>query len=68
MERAVHGGDEAVHPDIAASLHELGFVCSQEGDYKEARRFHEESLQMVRAVHGGGEAPGSFEPPARTAR
>ena len=32
MEKAVHGGERAVHAHIAATLHGLGNVCVDQGD------------------------------------
>jgi tetratricopeptide (TPR) repeat protein len=52
----VHGGEDAVHADIAASMHALGNVCDSEGKYAEARKWYEESLAMKREVHGGEDA------------
>ena len=46
MKRTVHGGDEAVHPDIAASLNGLGAVCYREADLKGAERFFEDAWTM----------------------
>ena len=55
MKRAIHGG--ADHPDVAATLHELGAVCKAAGDLAGARRHLEESLVMKLAIYGDDEHP-----------
>ena len=50
MQRELHG--DKAHPEVAASLHELGVVSREGGDLAAARRYVEESLNMMREVHG----------------
>jgi tetratricopeptide (TPR) repeat protein len=56
MRREVHGGEDAVHADIAASMHAIGNVFDREGKYAEARGWYEGSLAMRREVYGGEDA------------
>ena len=46
-----------VHPDIAATLHELGEVSREAGDFPEAKQYLEESLRMNRSLHGDRDHP-----------
>ena len=50
-----HGSQD--HPDIAATLHDLGRVNLQAGDYDQAKQQLEESLRMKRSLHGGQGSP-----------
>ncbi|CAL1142166.1 unnamed protein product [Cladocopium goreaui] len=45
------------HPNIAATLHELGVVSCQAGDLKGAKQQLEESLRMKRSLHGDKDHP-----------
>jgi tetratricopeptide (TPR) repeat protein len=56
MRKQVHGGEDAVHADIASSMHAIGCVFDSEGKYAEAREWHERSLAMEKQVHGGEDA------------
>lgn len=49
--RSVHGED-AEHPDIALSLHNLGSVLESKRNLDEAESHYRTSLAMERAVHG----------------
>ena len=40
------------HPDICASLNNLGTSCSDLGDHKKAIRYHEQSLSMEKTIYG----------------
>ncbi|WP_437728926.1 tetratricopeptide repeat protein [Sorangium sp. So ce861] len=51
----VHGTEE--HPDVAASLHELGGVLRAQGDLAGARKALERSLAIKAKVHGTEEHP-----------
>ncbi|XP_035663355.1 uncharacterized protein LOC118407045 [Branchiostoma floridae] len=45
-------GDNAAHPDIARSLHNLGLSCDKIGDHKKAISYYEESLTMEKTIYG----------------
>ncbi len=51
MERRIHGED-ADHPSIAISLHQLGSVLKQKGDFDGAVSQYGASLRMMRRIHG----------------
>ena len=51
----MHGDKD--HPDIAATLHELGLVSRRAGDLKGAKQQLEESLRMNRSLHGDKDHP-----------
>ena len=53
-----HKHGNRVHPDIAATLHELGGVSQAAGDLPQAKQFLEESLRMERSLHGDRDHPG----------
>ena len=46
MRRKVYG-EEAAHPDIAASLNQLGTVCYEEGDLVEAVQYMKRAWAML---------------------
>ena len=46
----VHGTEE--HPDVAASLHNMGAVLQAQGRYAEAATHYERSLAIYIKVHG----------------
>eukprot|EP00058_Branchiostoma_floridae_P025702 XP_002611192.1 hypothetical protein BRAFLDRAFT_88408 [Branchiostoma floridae] len=52
-ELSKHGVGTA-HPDIAASLNNLGTACSNIGDHRKAVSYYEQSLQMKRIIYGEG--------------
>ncbi|XP_019614021.1 PREDICTED: uncharacterized protein LOC109461984 [Branchiostoma belcheri] len=45
-------GEGTPHPDIAASLDNLGLAWSHLGDHRKAISYHEQALQMMRSIHG----------------
>ena len=45
------------HPDIAATLHELGCLSQDAGDFKQAKQHFDESLRMGRSLHGDKDHP-----------
>jgi hypothetical protein len=51
MKRRLHG-DDADHPDVAASLANLAEVLREQGELSESARLHRESLAMRRRLHG----------------
>ena len=40
------------HPDIAMSLWHIGFLYRQQKNFDQAAKFLEQSLEMLRMVHG----------------
>ena len=45
------------HPDIAATLHELGTLSRKAGDLKQAKQYYDESLQMKHSLHADRDHP-----------
>ena len=56
MSRSLYG--DSGHPNIAATLHQLGVVSGQAGDLEKAKEQLEESLRMNRSLHGDNDHPG----------
>ena len=56
MKRSLHRDRD--HPNIAATLHELGIVSRDAGDLPEAKLHLEESLRMDRSLYGDRDHPG----------
>ncbi len=54
IDRALHGGDQAVHAQVADSLNHLANACMSAGDLSAARQHCEGSLAMNSKLHGGG--------------
>ncbi len=50
--RALHGGDQAVHADVSASLNNLASACRWAGNFSAARQHYEGSLAMKSKLHG----------------
>ncbi len=51
MHRRIHGED-ADHPSIASSLHELGIILQLKGDFDGAELQYRANLDMERGIHG----------------
>ncbi|XP_035661749.1 uncharacterized protein LOC118406002 [Branchiostoma floridae] len=51
LNRSIYG-DHAVHPDIAASLNNVGLSWSELGDHKKAISYLEQSLTMKKTMYG----------------
>ncbi|KAI8503652.1 hypothetical protein Bbelb_186230 [Branchiostoma belcheri] len=51
MRKAIYG-ETTPHPDIAASLNNIGVCWSKLGDQRKAISYYEQSLKMIKAIHG----------------